>query len=96
MTPQFSTNPIGATIQSCPLKEPKLTHWISIELVGEDGKGIAFEEFCITLPDGSRRTGMLDEKGRARLDNLPDAGVGSITFPELDTDAWKFLESEGA
>jgi type VI secretion system secreted protein VgrG len=66
------------------------THWIEIELVDEDGKGVPGELYRITLPDGSVAEGTLDKNGRAKLTGI-DGGTSLITFPNLDTEAWEAL-----
>ncbi len=65
------------------------THWIEIELVGEDDEPIPSEKYEITLPDGSVSSGTLDQNGFARVDGIRDAGSCDITFPDLDKDAWE-------
>jgi type VI secretion system secreted protein VgrG len=65
------------------------THWIEIKLVDEDGKPVPGEEYKVTLPDGSTvASGTLDEKGRARVEGI-DPGSCKVTFPNLDTSAWR-------
>lgn len=95
MADGFSDQPVGSPVQPCPLQKVKPPHWVAIELMGEDGKGIPYEQYRITLPDNTQRTGLLDKDGRARVEGLPDPGTCSITFPRLDTDAWQFTESKG-
>ena len=64
-------------------------HWIEIELSDEDGNPVPGEPYSITLPDGSTvADGTLDEKGRARVDNI-DPGTCKVTFPNLDEEAWQ-------
>jgi type VI secretion system secreted protein VgrG len=64
-------------------------HWIEIELLDEEGQPIAGEPYRITLPDGTTvADGTLDEKGRARVDNI-DPGTCKVTFPDLDKDGWE-------
>ena len=64
-------------------------HWIEIELLDEDGNPVSGETYSITLPDGTTvADGTLDEKGRARVDNI-DPGTCKITFPNLDGEAWQ-------
>ena len=64
------------------------THWIEIQLVGEDGKPVPGEEYKVTLPDGSTvASGTLDEKGKARVEGI-DPGSCKVTFPNLDKSAW--------
>jgi hypothetical protein len=77
------------------LKKDRPPHWIEIELLGEDGQGIAYEEYLLTLPSGRQLGGMLDEHGYARVDSIEDSGECVITFPDLDTEAWQFTESLG-
>jgi type VI secretion system secreted protein VgrG len=61
--------------------------WIAIELMDEEGNPCPGEKYQIKLPDGSIDTGILDEKGTAKV--LCDPGTAEITFPDLDKDAWK-------
>jgi len=75
--------------------EEKTTTWIEIELVGEDDKPIPGEKYRITLPDQSIAEGTLDHQGWARVAGF-EAGQCTITFPDLDKDAWEFIESVGA
>ncbi|MFT3766501.1 MAG: hypothetical protein QM820_13460 [Minicystis sp.] len=56
--------------------------WITIELVGEDGKPIPGERYRISLPDGSLREGRLDDKGLARVRGI-EPGSCEVTFPDL-------------
>jgi len=69
-----------------PSSEKK--NWVEIELVGEDGSPVAGERYRIELPDGSVAEGSLDGNGRARIDGI-DPGTCTITFPNLDKDAWE-------
>jgi type VI secretion system secreted protein VgrG len=63
--------------------------WIAIELMDTAGKPVPGEAYRVTLPDGSTvAEGTLDEKGRARVDNI-DPGTCKVTFPRLDKKAWK-------
>src|SRR5690348_9079762 len=50
--------------------EEKETVWIEIELVGEDDKPISGEAYRITMPDGSVKSGTLDENGFARVEGM--------------------------
>ncbi len=78
-------------VQPCPLAAEN-THWVEIALVGEDDRPIPWEAYEITLPGGSRRSGFLDAKGKARVE-CPDGGSCTISFPELDTDAWDWYSA---
>jgi hypothetical protein len=90
----MSPAPAGSPTQSCgsastpdiPISDK--THWIAIELVDELGKHVPYEDYRITLPDGSTVEGTLDKRGRAKLTGI-DAGNCKISFPNLDTDLWK-------
>jgi hypothetical protein len=62
--------------------------WIEIELVDESGKPVASEEYLITTADGKPRSGTLDEKGLARVENIW-RGQCKVTFLNLDKDAWE-------
>jgi translation initiation factor IF-1 len=61
--------------------------WIELELIGENGLGIPSERFRIELPDGTVRDGRLDERGRARIEDI-NPGTCIVTFPALDEEAW--------
>jgi len=73
----------------------RLRTWIEIQLLGEDGKGIAGEAYEIHLPGGTVLTGTLDDDGLARVDGIP-AGTCQVSFPNLDKDAWVPLEAKSA
>jgi hypothetical protein len=92
MTP-FANRPVGTAVEPCPLAETKGPHWLEIELIGENGKGIPFEEYRVILPSGEQRSGLLDDQGFARLTGLPEAGDCRVTFPRLDGGAWEFIET---
>ncbi len=82
----------AAATQDEPKEEAK--SWIEIELVGEDDKPIPGEKYRVTLPDGSVDEGTLDQNGWARIAGFT-AGACKTTFPELDQDAWTFIEATG-
>jgi hypothetical protein len=75
-------------------EEKKKECWIEIELVGEDDKPISGEKYRVTLPDGSIDEGSLDQNGWARVEGFEE-GSCKVTFPDLDQDAWEFLETTG-
>lgn len=77
------------------LKGEPHRHWIEIELVGEDGQPIPNEKYKVLLPDGSEKEGNLDQDGWARVESSP-TGDCKITFPELDEEAWKYIEAVGS
>jgi hypothetical protein len=71
------------------LENQDKTHWIEIQLVGEDGKGIPGELYRVTLPDGlTVAEGTLDKDGAARVEHI-DAGTCQVTFPNQDRDSWE-------
>ena len=91
MTP-FSDQPPGQTVMPCQqAAEPE--HWIEIELVGEDDKPIPDAAYRMQLPDGSEAEGYLDENGFARVEHIVPGGMCQLQFPELDGEAWQFLET---
>jgi type VI secretion system secreted protein VgrG len=69
--------------------EPKdeLT-FIEIELVDDDGKPVANERYEITLPDKSVKSGTLDDKGFARVEEIKP-GTCKVTFPERPGQVWE-------
>jgi hypothetical protein len=85
----FAAIPPGQTIQPCPLQRKKMVDWIEIELIGEDGKAIPYEEYEVTLPDGQLVRGYLDAQGFARFDQLDPPGTCEVRFPRLDKEAWE-------
>ena len=85
MSPGFADTNVGETVEPCPLRKKT---WIEIELVGEDGKPVPRAQYRIMLPDGSMREGTLDEQGVARAEFSPP-GTCLVSFPELDSEAWK-------
>lgn len=70
-------------------KDKKLS-WIEIELVNEEYKPVPSEKYLIELPDGTRRGGMLDSEGRARVDGI-EPGTCKVSFPDRDAKDWKKL-----
>jgi hypothetical protein len=64
------------------------SHWIEIVLTDEVGKPCTGERYRLVLPDRQTKEGVLDARGRVRVDGL-EAGSCKISFPELDPDAWE-------
>jgi uncharacterized Zn-binding protein involved in type VI secretion len=55
--------------------------WIEIEMVDDDGNPLSGERYIIELPDGSKKSGMLDMDGRLKLKDIV-AGKCKIDFPD--------------
>lgn len=90
---KLSSSPAGSPVQSCGSAPPIVVseekkHWIEIEMVDQEGKPAAGEDYRLTLPDGSIVEGSLDEKGRDRVNGI-DPGTCKVTFPNLDKDSWQ-------
>jgi hypothetical protein len=71
------------------------THWITIELVGDDDKPIPGERYAIELPDSSVQEGRLDGLGLARVRGIEQGGTCKVTFPDLDEAAWTSIGTTG-
>jgi type VI secretion system secreted protein VgrG len=67
-------------------KEKK--NWVEVHLVDESGADVPNEAVRVTLPDGTVAEGTTNEKGKYRVDGI-DPGNCTVTFPNLDQDAWK-------
>lgn len=90
MAETFGTGTVGSPVLDCPRQQkPKPVHWIEIKLIGEDGNPIPWEEYRIQLPDGQVVRGYLDENGLARVDNIENPGQCTVTFVDLDKEAWE-------
>jgi translation initiation factor IF-1 len=74
-----------------PLPKRQKKTWVEIELIGMDGNPISNELYRIALPDGTSVEGRLNERGRARVIGI-DPGTCTVTFPELDMEAWEPVE----
>lgn len=92
----MSASPAGSPTASCgdtPAPDqcvsPDKTHWIAIELVDELGKHVPFEEFTLTLPDGTAWPGTLDKNGRAKITGIAPGTPYKVSFPCRDKDVWK-------
>jgi hypothetical protein len=95
VTEAFSERPVGSTVQSCPPQESgdEQTHWIEIQLIGEDNKPLPWEEYLVELPDGTKVPGYLGADGLAELRGLPSGGICKVCFPRLDRDAWMEVDT---
>ena len=75
-------NPTGV-----PAKKER-DHWITVELVGENGEPIPNEAVKVTDPGGGEHEGETDSQGQFTVTGIPE-GDCTITFPELDQEAWE-------
>ena len=71
----------------CP--DSELT-WIEIVMESETGEPVPDEEYFVTASDGSEHSGVLDENGFARVDQIPP-GTCKVSFPLLEDDEWDTL-----
>lgn len=60
----------------------KFKDYVELELVNAAGEPIPNIEYEITLPDGSKQDGQLDENGKARIDGIPP-GVIEVKYKDL-------------
>jgi hypothetical protein len=79
-----SRKTVGSAKQSCDF------HFVEIELVGEDGKGVACVEYLLTLPDGTEMNGFTNSMGLISVVGI-DSGNCQFTFPNLDKEAWEAI-----
>lgn len=86
---------MGAVVAGCPAATA-VKHWIELEVVGEDGVGIAGLEYHVELPDGAIARGYLSADGFARIQGVPAGGLAKVRFPELDGEAWRWVEQTTA
>ncbi|MBP5855974.1 hypothetical protein KAJ83_03070 [Marivibrio halodurans] len=63
-------------------------HWITVELVGEDGGPVPNEPVTVTDPAGEEHAGETDSQGQFTVTGIPE-GDCQITFPDLDQEAWE-------
>lgn len=71
----------------------RMRTFVEFQLIGEDGNGIGYEEYAITLPGGKVITGELDAAGLVRVDGIP-AGTCQLSFPKLDKEAWVVVQPQ--
>ena len=58
-------------------KQPEKKAWVQIEFVDDENQPIANQAFTATLPDGTKRKGKTDAKGRASFERII---TGECTF----------------
>jgi hypothetical protein len=82
--------PIAAAV---PAAAAPLLDWVEFSLGEQSGEALAGKPFRIELTDGSTREGRLDERGRARFDEIP-SGVCTVYF-DADSDLSAIAPSAG-
>jgi hypothetical protein len=93
MPESFSQRDAGTVAQPCPVVPQPAPHWLEIELVGDDDKPIPFAAYIVKLPDGNVAKGYLDKEGFARFPGIVPGGPCKVCFPELDSEAWEFVQT---
>lgn len=90
----LSFKPLGESIEP-PAPEVEAveneiaeTHTVEIELLDDEGHPVPGEPYRITLPDGTTRTGTLDDRGKARISGIAQAGNCQVCFHRRDAAAW--------
>jgi len=66
-----------STIQDCEKT------WVAVELLRADGQPFAGADYVINLPDGTQRTGKLDQHGYAIEKGIDKPGLCEVTFPDI-------------
>jgi hypothetical protein len=85
---QSPTRNQGAPAPVVPLAAVVQKTWIEVRLVDEEGTPIGLVRYEVELPDGSLKSGMLDERGIARFEDI-DPGKCQVTFPDIDGREWR-------
>jgi type VI secretion system secreted protein VgrG len=62
--------------------------WIEIKLIDQDKQPVAHARFELKLPDGTIRSGRLDDDGSHVAQAVPE-GNCEVRFPDFDADSWK-------
>lgn len=81
--------PHKATVRSAagaPLRKAAAQGWVDLTVTDDLGEPLKNERYELTLPDGSKRSGRLDDQGRLKLDGLKPGALGRIRFPDLEGD----------
>ncbi|MFL5348276.1 MAG: carboxypeptidase-like regulatory domain-containing protein [Hyalangium sp.] len=68
--------------------ESEPTSWVGIVLEDEDGEPVAGRRVRIKLADGTVKESVSDDKGRIRLDGIPQ-GNCQVEFPGMDASDWR-------
>jgi hypothetical protein len=88
--PAITTPPVRVELPTHKTEQATVldqeVHWIEIQLLDEDGEGIAGERCQITLPDRRRLLRTTDRHGLVRIEKIA-AGNCEVSFPDLDSEA---------
>src|ERR1700689_3266689 len=88
-TANFWYDAAGASVVQCGLvPAPTVVsqdkkHWVEIALVDQEGNPVSGESYEITVPGGSKITGLLNSKGTARVNGVYP-GTCKVRFPDLE------------
>lgn len=66
---------------------------VELQLLDQDDTPVAGAEYRLTLPDGSVRTGTLDDRGLARVQGLRSPDPCTVSFPEFDGPSWSYVHA---
>jgi hypothetical protein len=69
-----------------PCSEEK--HWIEIVLEDDRGNPVPEEEYLVTTADDTEYSGVLDSRGRARIEGIK-ADDYEVTFPRIHKTEWQ-------
>lgn len=76
---EFSNEPVGGSTEPCPTKSKPKT-WVKVQLVDDQGRGLADVPYRIELEDGSVRQGTLDRQGIVMLREI-EGSTCKVSFP---------------
>ncbi len=68
--------------------ESEPTSWVGIQLEGEEGEPVAGQRVRVKLANGTVRESVSDDKGRIRLDGIPE-GDCQVELVGIDASDWK-------
>ena len=94
---QGSTDPLGSVIVtgsqsqggSSGEDDDEETHWVSVELVYDDGTPVKDEPVEIKLPKGQKRSDKTDENGKFKVEKFKDSGTCEVNFTKICKKEWK-------
>ena len=64
--------------------------WVAIQLVDLANQPVPNQRYRLRLSGGQIKEGKLDRQGSARVEDIQE-GECSVSFPDLDEEAWKSL-----